>query len=337
MTEMPDSPPRLDELVSAFVDDEATADQIASVESDPDFLARAEEFRTVRGALADAPAPPPAELRDIHIHAAADAADWLDSPVPVRPVRPPLRAAIRWRGHDLRPRRRTLLAAAAALVLVAAAVVAGINADQLGRGGGRSTEFETAAPLPQAAADADAADSLAAAEEAEEPAEPAKPAESPVGSVPQKAPPVDPAATEAEAVFAEDGVMAVDLGSLRDVDALLAVLAERSALSDDPSRAFPQDASDPQDASEEAVSSDVLVSPGPCAEPLAEHARRSGFSITAAFAAIIQGASERAVDVLLAHDHDGRLLALRAAAPACDIAVAFLPDADPAPRLPAQG
>lgn len=44
---MTDHDPLLDELVSAYLDDEATADEVARVESDPRLLARVDELRTV--------------------------------------------------------------------------------------------------------------------------------------------------------------------------------------------------------------------------------------------------------------------------------------------------
>jgi hypothetical protein len=99
-----------DELVSAVLDGEATADERALVEADPSLSARLAELRTVRDALA-APTPPPSERE-------RDAA---------------IAAAIRSAPVDLQQRRRrrqrlTQLASVAAAVLVFAVVVAGIAA-----------------------------------------------------------------------------------------------------------------------------------------------------------------------------------------------------------------
>ncbi|MEY2449352.1 MAG: hypothetical protein QOH79_2828 [Acidimicrobiaceae bacterium] len=58
-----------DELASAYLDDDATAEERARVEADPALLARVEEFRAVRDELA-APVIPPTAQRDAAIAAA---------------------------------------------------------------------------------------------------------------------------------------------------------------------------------------------------------------------------------------------------------------------------
>jgi hypothetical protein len=99
-----------DELVSAVLDGEATADERARVEEDPALSARLAELRTVRDALA-ASTPVPSERE-------RDAA---------------IAAAIRSAPGDLQQRRRqrqrlARVASIAAAVLVFAVVVAGIAA-----------------------------------------------------------------------------------------------------------------------------------------------------------------------------------------------------------------
>ena len=59
----------LDLLASAYLDGEATPEEVALVERDPALQARVEEFRTLGGGLADTPAPSPA-LRQAHLTAA---------------------------------------------------------------------------------------------------------------------------------------------------------------------------------------------------------------------------------------------------------------------------
>jgi hypothetical protein len=70
--------PEQDELSSAYLDDEATPEERARVESDPALLARAEELRSVRDALAVPVTPPPAADRDARISAALRASGVVD-------------------------------------------------------------------------------------------------------------------------------------------------------------------------------------------------------------------------------------------------------------------
>lgn len=65
--------PELDELVAAYLDGEATADERARVQGDPALLARAEQLRAVSRMVAEPVAVPDAALRDLHIAAALEA------------------------------------------------------------------------------------------------------------------------------------------------------------------------------------------------------------------------------------------------------------------------
>jgi hypothetical protein len=89
-----------DELASAYLDGEVTPDERALVDGDPAVLARVEELRLARDALASTPVVAPApEARDAAIRAAVGVADVVDL-------------------TRMRTRRRLRLVAVAAAVLV---------------------------------------------------------------------------------------------------------------------------------------------------------------------------------------------------------------------------
>ena len=141
---MSDESRRSDELVSAYLDGEATPAEVAEVEGDDVLLARVEQLRAVRDAVA-APVPPmSAEQCDRMTSAALEVAD--------------AEAAERREAKivPLHRPRQTLLAVAAATIVLAAVVGAGLIAS---RGSDDSTE--TAADAP-AALDSTAADAPAA-------------------------------------------------------------------------------------------------------------------------------------------------------------------------------
>ena len=133
---MSDEQRRADELVSAYLDGEATPAEIAEVERDDALSARAEQLRAVRDAVA-APVPPmSAESRDRMIEAALAAAGASTAHQPRARIVP------------LHRRHQTRLAVAAAVVLLAAVVSAGLIAS---RG---DDDPETAAEAPAETADA---------------------------------------------------------------------------------------------------------------------------------------------------------------------------------------
>lgn len=74
---MTSTPPPFDELVSAYLDGEATADEVARVESSPELMAevRRLEAITQRVASTDQIPPPPAGQREVHLAAALAAFD----------------------------------------------------------------------------------------------------------------------------------------------------------------------------------------------------------------------------------------------------------------------
>ncbi|MDQ1422936.1 MAG: hypothetical protein QOD72_434, partial [Acidimicrobiaceae bacterium] len=125
-----------DELASAYLDDDADADERALVESDPDLRARADRLAGIRRAVAGSrPVPDPAQ-RDDHI-ANALAAREVAAAIPLADRR------------DQRLRRRLgVLSAAAAIVVVAGVIALTANRrdhNSLGSTAGRSTAT-TAAP-----------------------------------------------------------------------------------------------------------------------------------------------------------------------------------------------
>ncbi|MDQ1423619.1 MAG: hypothetical protein QOD72_1117 [Acidimicrobiaceae bacterium] len=101
---MTESSPDHDELVSAYLDDEATTEERARVQSDPALLARVEALRAVHDALASPAEGPTTAERDTTIRAALGAATVV-----------PITAARGRRGL-----RIASIAAAVALVLGAA-------------------------------------------------------------------------------------------------------------------------------------------------------------------------------------------------------------------------
>ena len=108
----PPTPDPDDELASAVLDGEATAEERARADADPRLQARVEALASVRDALA-APVPVPDATRDELIAAALSA---LDPPV-VAPV-------VSFRQSERRHRVMQTLSAAAVVVLVAAIGVA---------------------------------------------------------------------------------------------------------------------------------------------------------------------------------------------------------------------
>ena len=213
---MSDESLRRDELVSAYLDGEATRAEVTEIEGDDALLARVEELRAVRDALA-APVPSlSAEQRDQLISAALGVAD--------------AEAGARLEAKIV-PRHRPqplFLAVAAAVLLLAAVVSAGL----LGSGGSDDTDMATEAPsMAEAAAPAaemadepmaDAA--MAAADEAMEPAaamaaEEPMAEEEPMAQEPMAEDAKEEAAAEAaaiEAPAATTTVRAIEAGDSED-------------------------------------------------------------------------------------------------------------------------
>lgn len=75
----------LDLIASAYVDGEATPEEVALVERDPALQARVEEFRSLSGGLADTTTPPPA-LKQAHLAAALSEFEALQTGAPSQTV-----------------------------------------------------------------------------------------------------------------------------------------------------------------------------------------------------------------------------------------------------------
>ena len=109
----PMTPQELDELASAYLDGEATAEEAALAESDPELQARVEELQAVRDVVAAPVEVPSDEVRDQMIARA------LDHRAPVVSLE-----TVRRRLRVVPPQARVILAAAA---VVAAIAVVGVT------------------------------------------------------------------------------------------------------------------------------------------------------------------------------------------------------------------
>ncbi len=170
----PHDPSQTDELVSAYVDGVAAADEIEIVEASPELMARVESMRSVSAMLGAPVAPPADAVREDHLAAAmgefdrlfaADAgADATVTPLPQAAAEPAAASApaaastsgvtsLAEARERKRPRRLNMVAAAAAAVaiLFAGIVAVGINT------GGETTDVV-------AEASSDAAEPAAAIE-----------------------------------------------------------------------------------------------------------------------------------------------------------------------------
>jgi arginine/ornithine N-succinyltransferase beta subunit len=118
--------PEQDELASAYLDGAATIEEQALVESDPALLARVDELRSVRDALAEPVVPATAAERDATISAAVGATNVV--------------AIDTARGQ----RRLRIASIAAAIVLVLGAAGILIRA----AGSGSTKKFDAVAAAP---------------------------------------------------------------------------------------------------------------------------------------------------------------------------------------------
>lgn len=124
---MNDMSPADDELLSSYLDDEATPDEVARIESDPTLLARVEELRAARDLIATPVSPLAAAEIDALIESALEASA-------TTPVVTGIERARRRRSD----RVRMVVAVAAGVLLLAIAVPV------LGSLGGDSDDADTA-------------------------------------------------------------------------------------------------------------------------------------------------------------------------------------------------
>jgi hypothetical protein len=155
-----------DELVSAYLDGEATPDEVALVESDPVLRAEADALRQLTDQLASELPAPPAALRHQHLDTALAAFDELavagaDSSGPVIELEQRrAQASARSEARAHRAQLPSWLGAAAAVILV----VGGIGVALRAVGGGQDDD---AALVTAAGDDGDAGADEAAETEAE--------------------------------------------------------------------------------------------------------------------------------------------------------------------------
>ena len=324
---MSDERLREDELVSAYLDNEATTAEIAEVEADDALMSRVEEFRALRDAVA-APVPPlPPDQRDQMIGAALGVADA------------EARTRLETKVVPLHRPQRLLLAMAAAVVLLAAVVGAGLIAS---RGGDDSQEMATealtmaddAAPAdmageePAAVMDmADAAEFMTeetAMAEEEPMAEPsadamaeasmddAMAAEAAAQEVAEAAPAATTTIATATTVAALEAVdsddspseQVVDLGALESLESLFENIgASWSAARDD------------------GASADS----GVCSSAVHERALESSTETLRSFVASVGAEDPLTYDALFVRRVDGTAVIIYASPPDCEIGIHELP------------
>lgn len=133
--------PSSDELVSAYLDGEATEAERARVEADPELRARVETFRAISSAVATPPLMPDAAAREAAIAAALGASATSSKVTSLAPVQ-------ERRSRFAGPRAAVLSAAAVILVLfLGGAIIAGI-------GGNNGADVATDASSDSAGSDA---------------------------------------------------------------------------------------------------------------------------------------------------------------------------------------
>lgn len=198
------TPQELDELASAYLDGEATAQEAALVESDPRLQALVEELRAVRNLVAAPVEPPTGEVQDQMIARA------LDQRAPVVSLE-----SGRRRLRSVPPQARVVLAAAAVVAVIA---MVGVTVfDQVNRGGDDSIASDdstsapamaeemsmdepASAPLPESAESAD--ESMVLLEVS--PSDDSEMADEPAEAMDDEASVVEPESPEEEMSFAAE-------------------------------------------------------------------------------------------------------------------------------------
>ena len=279
---MSDESRRSDELVSAYLDGEATPAEVAEVEGDDVLLARVEHLRAVRDAVAAPVQPMSAERRDQAISAAlavvgAEAAERREAKIV--PLHRP---------------RQTLLAVAAATIVLAAVVGAGLIAS---RGSDDSTE--TAADAPAALdSTADMSQASSADEEPMAEAEADDPSRaSPTTTMRMAEADMAMADDSTDDEMAEEEAMAEE-GAMAEPESQMeapAEAAEPTAAPDD-GDAADGDAADGDAADGDAADGDAADADAADAERETEEERRAG-STTDATESDADGPAQQVVDL----------------------------------------
>lgn len=335
-----------DELVSAYLDGEATPAEIAEVEASDALLARVGELRAVRDAVAEPVVLLSVERRDEMIGAALGVADATDA------------ARLEAKVVPLQRPQRLLLAMAAAVIVLAAVVGTGLIAS---RG---SDEADTAAS--QAAMESAPADDMAEAAPmaAEEPAaemdmetaEEAMAEEAPAEEAALAPATLAPATAEAQAEVAdtEAEVLADELARLA-ADEAAAALAETETVEDAPATSTTTEAAatiapsagadgDVDSPTEQVVDLGMLESleslfedigaswsaaledgamadSGACAAAVQEQALALSAETVRSFVATVGNEDPVTFDAGFARRDDGTAVIVYAASPDCEIGV----------------
>ncbi len=342
-----------DELVSAYLDGEATPAEIAEVEASDALLARVEELRAVRDAVAEVVAPLPADRQDDLISAALGVADAQAA------------ARVEAKVVPLRRPQRLLLAMAAAVAVLAAVVGTGLIAS---RSGDESEEFasvastvDDAAPAEMAAAEPMAEEAPAADEEpmAEMDMEAAE--EAMAEEAPAEEAALAPATAEAQAEVTdtEAEALADELARLA-ADEAAAALGEAETTEDAPAASTTTAAAatiapaagadgDEDVAPEQVVELGPLKSleslfesfaaswsaaleagataeSGVCSVAVQEHAPVLGAAALRSFVATVGTEDPVTFDALFARQQDGTAVIIYASPPGCEVSSHELPN-----------
>jgi hypothetical protein len=231
--------PTLDELVSAYLDGEATADEVARVEQSAELTARAAILRAVRDAVAAPVGPPPDGHRDQAVSASLQASSTAANvtSLSIHPAR------------SARVMRLASVAAVVALLMLAGSLVL------LNRDSGNESDTVASEDTATSAIDAAADSADDAAAPAEEPAEelaaeaPAEPAAEPemmadeaMGDVAEQAAEAPAAEEESAPPAALDVALRLAIEPQTDLDDLAAALLDQIDSTD---RGTDVDAEDP--------------------------------------------------------------------------------------------
>ena len=338
---MSDRQLRGDELVSAYLDNEATPAEVAEVEQDGALLARADELRAVRDAVA-APVPPPVtDRREAMLGAALAAAD--------------AEAAEHHRARvvPFHRTRRALLAVAAAAIVLAAVASAGLIASRLD---------DDVGDVASKAAPTDAAGGATqAAPAVDEPAEAALPTTAPASTdsgyddemdMAEEEPAEEPMAEEpmAEEEMADEAMADEEMAEeAMDASARTTATPERD---EEQARTEPTtDEADDSDPAVQAVDLGVLedleslfdgiaahqsaeaaalTKPGACSALLLDRVLELNGEALRSFAATVGAEAPRAVDAVLARYDDETPFLAFAVEPDCEVEVQEL-EAAPSP------
>ena len=349
---MSDEELRQDELVSAYLDGEATPAEIAEVEQDDALMARVEQRRSLRDAVAAPVAPMPAELKDQMIGTALAVAEA------ETPQRRDARIVPFHRRHQTR------LAVAAAVILLAAVVSAGLIAS---RSSDDSAEIAAEAPTEMADAGSSAVD-MAAPAQAESTALPTTTAyvemaeEEPMAeeqsmaeleaAAAEASEPAEPAMAELEAAAAEAAAQA----AVAEAESAMEAPAEEAAdappaSADDADPPRDEERSVPDEAAVQvvdlgafedlqslfdavamrwsaALEDGAMANSGVCSTPVQERALELDIDTGQPFIATVGTEDPLLLDAQFARRADGTAIIVYATPPSCETEIYELDESD---------